>query len=142
MRAVAYSIRSFEKEPLAKANHKKHDITLISNPIGLETAEYASGKEVVIVSGTDSLTEPILAKLSKLGVKYIAIRAKQNYNIDKAAIERLKMAIATVDTDYTSPATGPEFIEQHHEIASSTIKNLDRWCLQKKEASRLGDGSF
>ena len=44
MKAVAYSIKPFEKEFLAKANQKKHDITLISNPLGIETVIYAKGK--------------------------------------------------------------------------------------------------
>ena len=57
MRVVAYSIKSFEKEPLAIANHKKHDITLISNSLSPKTASYAEGKEAVIVFNEDELSE-------------------------------------------------------------------------------------
>ncbi len=49
MKVVAYSIKSFEKEFLAKANQKKHDITLISNPLSPETTRYAEGKDAVVV---------------------------------------------------------------------------------------------
>lgn len=132
MRAVAYSIRSFEKEPLAKANHKKHDITLISNPLGLETAEYAAGKEVVIISGSDKLTEPILTKLSSLGIKYIAVRGMHSHNVDSHIAARHNMAIATVPAYDTVPSTGPEFIEHHNQIAGKTIETLDFWCKEKK----------
>lgn len=37
MKVVAYSIKLFEKEPLAIANHKKHEITLISNGLCADT---------------------------------------------------------------------------------------------------------
>jgi hypothetical protein len=40
MKVVAYSVKPFEKEFLAKANQKKHDITLIFNSLSLETAVY------------------------------------------------------------------------------------------------------
>jgi hypothetical protein len=51
MKVVAYSVREFEKEFVARANHKQHDITLISNTLNLETALYAQGKEAVVVGG-------------------------------------------------------------------------------------------
>ncbi len=139
MRAVAYSIRSFEKEPLAKANRKKHEITLISNPLGLETAQYASGKEVVIISVDDFLSEAIIDKLATLGVKYIAVRGESTANIDKAAAGRNNLEIATIKYPASNPATGPEFIRHHYEIASNTIDNLDSW----KEAMNNGhEASF
>jgi D-lactate dehydrogenase len=56
MKAVAYSIKTFEKEYLAKANQKKHDITLISNPLGPDTVIYAEGKDAVIVFTNDDVS--------------------------------------------------------------------------------------
>jgi D-lactate dehydrogenase len=45
MKAVAYSVKAFEKEFLAKANQKKHDITLISNVLSMDTITYAREKD-------------------------------------------------------------------------------------------------
>jgi D-lactate dehydrogenase len=49
MKVIAYSVKTFEKEVLAKANDKKHDITLISNALTIQTADYAKGKKAVLV---------------------------------------------------------------------------------------------
>ncbi|PWG79023.1 Rossmann-fold NAD(P)-binding domain-containing protein [Pararcticibacter amylolyticus] len=127
MRAVAYSIRSFEKEPLAKANHKKHDITLISNALGLETAEYAAGKEAVIISGDDYVSDAIVSRLADLGVKFITVRSIESSNVDRIAASRFNIKIATVAVPANVPVTGPEFILHQYEIASGTISNLDLW---------------
>lgn len=127
MRAVAFSIRSFEKEPLAKANHKKHDITLISNSLGMETASYAAGKEAAIIAGTDYVSEPIMLRLAELGVKLITVRSMDTDNIDKAAAHRLNIKIMTVAIPSGLPATGPEFVLHQNDIAAHTIRNLDFW---------------
>lgn len=127
MRAVAYSIRSFEKEPLAKANHKKHDITLISNPIGLETVEYAAGKEAVIISADDHVSEAVMIRLADLGVRFITIRSKNADNIDHVTASKLNIKIAVVTIPAGAPVTGPEFVLHQYEIAASTVRNLDSW---------------
>jgi len=80
MKAIAYSIQPYEKEFLAIANHKKHDITLISNPLNFDTLTYAAGKEVVIVSATDLVSVDIIKILAGLHIKYIISRsAAVNY---------------------------------------------------------------
>ncbi len=96
MRAVAYSIKSFEKEPLAKANHKKHDITLISNPLTIETAEYASGKDAVIISDGDALSDEVLKLLSSLQVNYIINRAFVTTDLNRAAATRNNIKLVSV----------------------------------------------
>ncbi len=139
MRAVAYSIRSFEKEPLARANHKKHDITLISNPLGLETVEYAAGKEAVIISNDDYVSETIIARLADLGIKFITVRSMECDNIDKTAATRLNIKISTIPVPSGVPATGPEFVSYQYDIASGTIRNLDFWQETKSIAEALSD---
>ena len=88
MKVVAYSIKAFEKEFLAKSNQKKHDITLISNPLNAGTVAYARGKDAVIVFTNDDVSAPILNGLADLGVKYIATRSVQMDHIDKKAAEQ------------------------------------------------------
>ena len=82
MKAVAYSIKSCEKELLIKANEKKHDITLISNRLSMETIAYAEGKDAVLVFSCDDVSAPILQKLKEFGVKYIATRSTGTDHID------------------------------------------------------------
>ncbi|MEO5911221.1 MAG: lactate dehydrogenase [Pelobium sp.] len=115
MKAVVFSTQSFEKELLAKANNKKHEITLIANPLTLETAYFAEGKEVVIVSERDHLSEQVILELQKYGISYISNRTGETHHIDRQAVGRAKMKIAIVLSNDTT------------EIAKQTIKNLDNW---------------
>lgn len=122
MKTVAYSIKPFEKEFLARANQKKHDITLISNPLGLDTLTYAAGKEAVIVFTSDEVSAPVLEKLAAMGIRFITTRSATTDHIDAAAAARLGIKLANV------PGHPPQALQ---EIADQTIKNLDRWQLNK-----------
>lgn len=105
MKAVAYSVLAFEKEFFAKANKKKHEITLIANPLGLDTIHYADGKEAIIMPEGYKISKDITYKLYEIGIKYIITRGASD-NIDDL-----------------------------QEIAEQMIKDLDRtnkdnWLLQ------------
>lgn len=115
MKAIVYSTQFFEKELLAKANHKKHDITLISNPLNSDTVYFAEGKDAVIVTSTDNLTTEVIKKLSFLGIKFISNRTSntQHINTEVAGYEGIK--IAKVDA------------HDFEDMAKQTIKNLDNW---------------
>jgi lactate dehydrogenase-like 2-hydroxyacid dehydrogenase len=124
MRVVAYSIKSFEKEPLAIANHKKHEITLISNLLTPETASYAEGKEAVIVSTDDQVTATVINRLADLGVKYLAARSTVTQHIDQESANLRNIKIANV------PATALVAVADQDlpfALARETIHNLDQW---------------
>jgi D-lactate dehydrogenase len=107
MKAVAYSIKPFEKEYLAKANEKKHDITLISNALSPDTAIYADGKDAVIVFTNDDVSAGVIKKLAKSGVKYIVTRSTGTDHINKEAAAQLGIKIANV------PSYSPQAIAEH-----------------------------
>jgi D-lactate dehydrogenase len=107
MKVVAYSMKPFEKEFLAKANQKKHDITLISNPLSLETTSYADGKEAVIVFTNDDVSAPVVNKLADMGVNFIATRSAGTDHIDKEIAVKRSIQIANV------PAYSPQAIAEH-----------------------------
>lgn len=127
MKAVAYNINPFEKEFLAKANQKKHDITLIANPLSHDTVNYAAGKDAVIVYMNDDIGAPVIEKLADLGVKYmVTCSAKANTVVNKvASAHGIKMSNIPVDP----------LQEQTHdafqEIADQTIESLDLWQQNK-----------
>jgi len=124
MRVVAYSIKSFEKEPLAIANHKKHDITLISNSLSAETVSYAEGKEAVIVFSEDQVSAAVINSLADLGVKFIATRSTATTHIDQDAAAERNIKIANV------PAVsllGMSDKGLPMALANETILNLDKW---------------
>jgi D-lactate dehydrogenase len=138
MKAVAYSIKPFEKEFLAKANQKKHDITLISNPLGIETTIYAEGKNVVIVSSNDDVSADVLQKLAGYGIKYIVARSTSIDHIDKDAAAKYGIKLSNLvevpllkELSHTKILVAPQQAhitdEALQEIAYQTIKNLDTW---------------
>ena len=107
MKAVAYSIRAFEREFLAKANNKKHDITLIANPLAPDTTMYAEGKEAVIVFTNDDVSAAVIDKLAILGVKYIITRSTGTDHIDRVAADKHNIKVLNV------PSYSPQAIAEH-----------------------------
>jgi hypothetical protein len=128
MKAVAYNIKPFEKEFLAKANQKKHDITLIANPLGLDTVIYAEGKDAAIVFTDDDVSAPIIKKLASLGVKYIVTRSAETGHIDKKAAAAYGIKISNIPSYPLQPNITNEALQQ---VANQTIKNLDQWQQNK-----------
>lgn len=126
MKVVAYSIKAFEKEFLAKANRKKHDITLISNSLSLETTAYADGKDAVIVFTNDDVSAPVVNKLADLGIKYIATRSAGTDHIDKETAAKRSIQIANV------PAYSPQAIAEH---AVALALSLNRHLFQSNQNS-------
>ncbi len=117
MKAIAYSIKSPEKEHLVLANGKRHDLTLISNQLDLRTVAYAQGKEIVIVSPYDILDREMLWELKHLGVKKIVTRSRITTHIDLREATRMGFQIANV----------PDGDQSEHNVAKHIIRNLDAW---------------
>jgi D-lactate dehydrogenase len=94
MKAVAYSIKEFEKEFLARANKKQYDIILTTNRLTLDTAMYAEGKEAVIVFTNDDVSEVFINKMADFGIKYIAARSLETHYIARnvAGLRKIKLA--------------------------------------------------
>jgi D-lactate dehydrogenase len=107
MKAVAYSVKPFEKEFLAKANQKKHDITLISNALSLDTVNFAEGKDAVIVTPNDDVSNAVIKKLARLGIKYIAARSTGTDHIDKKIAKNCGIKVSNV------PFYSPQATAEH-----------------------------
>ena|ERR1700721_1664345 len=127
MKAVAYNIEPFEKEFLAKANQKKHDITLIANPLSSDTVNYAAGKDVVIVFTNDDISTSVIEKLAGLGVKHIVTCCSKAKTINQETAVTYGIKISTISSDLLHKKTDDAF----REIADQTIKNLDLWQQNK-----------
>lgn len=117
MKAIAYSIKPQEKEYLALANGKKHDLTLISNELNERTVSYALGKEAVIVSPYDILDHKMLWELKHAGVMKIITRSKTTTHIDLNEATRMDFKVANV----------PDEDQSIENIAKQTIRNLNAW---------------
>ncbi|MES3017177.1 MAG: NAD(P)-dependent oxidoreductase [Bacteroidota bacterium] len=119
MKAVAYSIKACEKEILTRVNSKKHDITLISNRLTLDTIAYAEGKEAVLVFSSDDVSAPVVRKLAEMGVKYICTRSTGTDHIDIREAESQGITVASI------PAYSPESIAEHSiALMLALVRNL------------------
>lgn len=117
MKAIVYNIKEYERELLALANAKAHDLTLISNPLSVGTIHYSRGKEAVVVSEEDTVDRNILDHLYKAGVRRIVTRSLTTDHIDLLHAQSLGMQIA--NTPYADrTAKG---------IAEQTIRHLNLW---------------
>lgn len=130
MKVVAYSVKPFEKEFLAKANQKKHDITLISNALNKHTVMYAEGKDAIVVFTNDDVSEPVIEKLAAMGIKYIATRSVGTDHIDKEAAAKFAIKIANV------PSYSPQAIAEH---AVSMAFALNRQIVKADRHSHIFD---
>jgi len=128
MKAVAYNIKPYEKEYLAKANQKKHDITLIANPLSIDTVDYAEGKDAAIVFTDDDVSALVIRKLAALGVKYIVTRSAETSHIDKKAAIIYGIKISNVPGYLQREAITAEELQA---VANHTIKTLDLWQQNK-----------
>jgi len=118
MRAIAYNILGPEKELLAKANRKVHDLTFISNELNFSTMHYAMGKEAVIISDRDILDRFMLFELFKIGIRNIITRSKSIEHIDLDYAGELKIHVANVPSEKSLEG-----------IAKQTILNLTQWMV-------------
>jgi D-lactate dehydrogenase len=130
MKAVAYSIKPFEKEFLAKANQKKHDITLISNSLDTDTAIYAQGKDAVIVFTNDNVSARVIGILAGYGIKYIVTRSAGTDHIDKQAAASYGIKLSNV------PSYSPQAIAEH---AVALALALNRQLIKANQHSHLFD---
>ncbi|MES2873922.1 MAG: NAD(P)-dependent oxidoreductase [Bacteroidota bacterium] len=107
MKVTAYSIKACEKEFITRANNKKHDITMISNRLTVDTVSYAKGKEAILVFPGDDLSEQILLDLKLMGVKYIVTRSTSTDHIDLRTAKSLGILVANI------PSYSPESVAEH-----------------------------
>ena len=133
MKVVAYSVKPGEKGCFAKANTRKHDITLISNALSIETVRYAEGKKAVIVFTSDEVSEKVINILAGYGIKYIITRSVSSSHINKEAAKKHGIQLSNVphygshsidETCSYYAFLSPENLQL---VANKTIGHIDRW---------------
>ena len=86
MKVVAYCIDTNEKMLLAKANGKKHDITVISNALNLDTVGYADKKIAVIVCSKENIDTELFSAFTSLGVQLLITK----FGVDVSTMENAR----------------------------------------------------
>lgn len=129
MRVVAYSIKAYEKESLARANQKKHDITLISNPLCPETLHFAAGKDAVLIGPDDRYDAHIQHQLAQSGIRHVLIRCSKTASFHPPA------AFDEIQTVYLCNENSQEMEYEQliWQTARETIEKLDAWHMQQQQ---------
>jgi D-lactate dehydrogenase len=107
MKVIAFNVETYEEPLLREANHDQHELTLLPDPLGEETASRAAGYEAILISGKDDASEAVLKKLGDLGVKFVVTRSAGTDHIDAGAAERLGITVKNI------PRYSPGAIAEH-----------------------------
>lgn len=107
MKVIFFSTKTFEREFISKANNGVHAITLLSEPLSLQTVHLAAGNEAVAVFTNDDASAPVIEQLYAAGVKYIVTRAAGYDNISLPKARELGIQVANV------PDYSPYAIAEH-----------------------------
>jgi D-lactate dehydrogenase len=108
MKIAVFSTKPYTERSLQAANQPYgHELFFFEERLNLQTADLAAGSGAVCVFVNDVLDEPVLERLSELGVKLIALRCAGFNNVDLPAAERLGLSVVRV------PAYSPYAVAEH-----------------------------
>lgn len=130
MKITVFSTKAYDKEYLNRAN-SSHELFFLDAPLNADTAILAKGYDGVCVFVNDDLDDKVLGKLSKLGVRLIALRCAGFNNVDIPAAKKHGIAVVRV------PAYSPEAVAEH---ALALIMTLNRKT--HKAYNRVREGNF
>lgn len=103
MKILFYNTKAFEQDYLIKANKDGHIIQFETNPLSIESANLARGYDAISICAADDASAPVMEKLKKTGIAYIAIRSAEYDNVDIKRAKELDIKVANVP-DYSSHA--------------------------------------
>ncbi|RYF67959.1 MAG: 2-hydroxyacid dehydrogenase [Cytophagaceae bacterium] len=104
MKAIAFSVGSFEEPLLRNTNH---ELTLVADQLSIDTVDQAAGYEAVLIFGTDDASRPVLTRLHQLGIRYLLTRSAGTDHIDQATADELGIDVKNI------PAYSPGAIAEY-----------------------------
>lgn len=112
-----YDTKPYDKTWFDRLNQNTFSIKYFETKLNQDTAILAKGSDAIIAFVNDTVNEPVIKKLSDMGVKIIAMRCAGYNNIDfKSAFEH-KIAVVRV------PAYSPYAVAEH---AMALLLTLNR----------------
>lgn len=104
MKAIAFSVGSFEESFLQNTNH---ELTLVTDRLSEHTVDQATGYEAVLIFGTDDASPIVLKRLHQLGIRYLLTRSAGTDHIDQETADELGMDVKSI------PAYSPGAIAEY-----------------------------
>ena len=135
MDVAVFSTKPYDRTFLDAAAAGRHALTYLEPRLTEDTAVLARGADAVCAFVNDVLDVAVLAQLSGLGVRIVALRCAGFNNVDLAAARRHAIAIARV------PAYSPEAVAEHTvAMMLSLNRHLHRAYARVREGNFALDG--
>lgn len=131
MKVAMFSTRSYDIQHFEPLIPTSISINFFDTQLNIHTVGLATGYDAICAFVNDDLSEPVLTRLNKLGIKYIAMRCAGFNNIDLFCAKALGMTIVRV------PAYSPEAVAEH---AIALLMTLNRRT--HKAYQRTRDANF
>ncbi len=132
MKAAFFSTKTYDQEYFEQCNQNiGHDLGFFETSLSKRTASLANGFDAVCVFVNDTLDRPTIEKLSKNGIKLIALRCAGFNNVDLEAAAANDIKIVRV------PAYSPQAVAEH---AVALILTLNRKT--HKAYNRVRENNF
>lgn len=107
MKVAVFSAKNYDREFLTAANASSHELHFFEPHLSEETAGLAAGFEAVCVFVNDRVDSTIIAKLSGVGVRLIALRCAGYNNVDLKAAKKHDIVVVRV------PGYSPYAVAEH-----------------------------
>jgi len=118
MRVAVFSTKRWVEQSFAEANRDSDlEFTFLEPTLTRQTVSLAEGHEAVCIFVNDTADATVVQELSRLGVKYIALRCSGFNNVDLEKAEELGIPVVRV------PAYSPHAVAEH---AVGLILSLNR----------------
>lgn len=130
MKTLVYSIHGFDKPFFVNHQQSVHQLEYTDQKLSLSSVSLAKGFDAIALFSSDNASAEVLVELSKLGVKFIALRSVGYDHVDLAKAKELGIKVANV------PAYSPYAIAEH---SVTLLMTLNRKVLLAKELSDKND---
>jgi len=107
MKIAVFSTYKFERSYLETAFNSRYDVKYIVPGLSADTAALAEGKDALSIFVNDDASAEVLRILSKMGIKYLALRSAGYNNVDLAEAKKLNIKVAHV------PEYSPFAVAEH-----------------------------
>jgi D-lactate dehydrogenase len=131
LRVAFYDTKPYDRASFEPLLEPDLCATWLTPRLDLHTAELAAGHQGVCAFVNDDLSEPVLQRLSQLGVMLIALRCAGFNNVDLKAAEALNLPVVRV------PAYSPHAVAEH---AVALLLTLNRKT--HRAFNRVREGNF
>ncbi len=135
MRIAVFSTKSYDKTYLDASNSGRHELVYLEPRLDISTVPAAVGAEAVSIFVNDVADDKVIAALSKLDVKLIALRCAGFNNVDLEAAKLHGISVARV------PEYSPHSVAEHAVALMLTLnRKIHRASARVREANFSLDG--